>query len=112
MQLPEPLRMAAHVAFAREGSDMSKTQDRRGVGPRELQTAAGGVAPQASAAPGDAEPLLMPSSRAHEMLGISSRQLSKMVAAKGIPHVRIGRRVLFSPRALEEWIDARTEGAR
>ncbi|MCW5776505.1 MAG: helix-turn-helix domain-containing protein [Phycisphaeraceae bacterium] len=112
MPLAEPVRKAAHVALAREASDMDIIQDRRGVGPRELQTAAGGVAPQASAAPGDAEPLLMPSSRAHEMLGISSRQLCKMVAAKEVPHVRIGRRVLFSPRALEAWIDARTEGAR
>lgn len=57
-------------------------------------------------------PLLISARHATAVLSISPRQLSKLIAAKQVPHVRIGRRVLFSPRALEEWIDARTEGAR
>lgn len=37
-------------------------------------------------------------------LGLKPVQLYAMVRANLVPHIRVGRRVMFSPRALEDWI--------
>jgi excisionase family DNA binding protein len=43
-------------------------------------------------------------------LGIGERTLARLTAAGEIPHVRIGRRVLYSPADLERWIQDRRAG--
>lgn len=40
-------------------------------------------------------------------LGISYITVRHLVMQRRIPHVKIGRRCLFDPRALERWIDER-----
>lgn len=55
--------------------------------------------------------ILIPQHEAARRLSISMRMLSSMTAAKKIPFVRIGRRVLFSVTALNEWIAKETRRA-
>ena len=43
-------------------------------------------------------------------LGVSERTLQALVASGEIPHVRIGRAVLFPVRELADWLTARTTG--
>ncbi|NMC21106.1 MAG: helix-turn-helix domain-containing protein [Thermogutta sp.] len=58
--------------------------------------------------------LLIGSREAARMLSISERTLWRLVfetADRPLPHIRVGRRVLFSKTDLEEWIRAnRTVG--
>jgi len=57
------------------------------------------------------EPALLLSPRqAAAMLGISPRTLWGLTAADEIPHVRIGRRVLYSRESLAAWIARRERG--
>lgn len=57
------------------------------------------------------EPMLVDAPGACRLLGgISERKLHSMKQSGEIPHVRIGRRVLYSIAALQEWIDAQTQG--
>jgi excisionase family DNA binding protein len=51
-------------------------------------------------------PLLIDLPTAAAMLSISERTLHSKVKAGAVPFVRIGSRVLFSPPALQSWIEA------
>jgi excisionase family DNA binding protein len=51
-----------------------------------------------------AEPLAVDAPRAARRLGIGTRALWSLTAAGKIPHVRIGRRVLYRVAALEAWL--------
>lgn len=42
---------------------------------------------------------------ASEQLGLAKITIYKMVSARRIPHIKIGKRVLFDPQKLSEWID-------
>ena len=55
---------------------------------------------------------LIGKSEAAEILGISPFSLRGKVYRREIPYVKIGRRTLFSPRALEEFIAANSHGPR
>lgn len=41
------------------------------------------------------------------LLSVSKRHLWGLVKSGAIPHFRLGRRILFSPSALESWIAER-----
>ena len=41
------------------------------------------------------------------ILGISPFSLRRKVALREVPHIKIGRRTLFSPKSLQEYIEAR-----
>ncbi|MEW5934470.1 MAG: helix-turn-helix domain-containing protein [Bacillota bacterium] len=45
-------------------------------------------------------------------LGITRKALYGQLAAGRIPHVRVGRRVYFPVRAIEDWLAARLTPAR
>jgi excisionase family DNA binding protein len=45
-------------------------------------------------------------------LNVSRRLIEKMVAARELPVVRVRKRTLVDPRALEEWIAAGGSGER
>lgn len=47
---------------------------------------------------------------AAEALGISERTLQTLVSTGDIPHVRVGRAVLFPVRELKDWLTAQTTG--
>jgi len=49
-------------------------------------------------------PLLLDAHEAARSLRLSERTLWARTKAGEIPHVRIGRRVLYSPAALERWL--------
>lgn len=52
------------------------------------------------------EPLLLNTKQASQALGISQRYLQQLTSDGGLPHVRLGRRVLFDPADLRRWIAA------
>ena len=55
--------------------------------------------------------LLLSAREAADALGICCKSLWSHTAPRGtIPAVRIGARVLYDPRDLTAWIDARKEG--
>ena len=53
---------------------------------------------------------------AAELVGVSRSFLYHLVSARRVEHIRLGRKVLFSPAVLEHWIEQNTiepiEGAR
>ena len=54
--------------------------------------------------------LLVDSRKAAAMLSISQRLLFTLTKQNTIPHVRINRRVLYSPDDLRRWIDQQKKG--
>jgi excisionase family DNA binding protein len=52
-------------------------------------------------------PLLLSIKDTAAALGISERTVWTLVNEGQLPHLRVGRRLLFSRAALEEWIAAR-----
>ena len=54
--------------------------------------------------------LLLDAKRAAAMLGIGSRTLWSLTKAGEVPHLRIGRRVLYPVDHLTAWIRAKTKG--
>lgn len=46
-----------------------------------------------------------------QMLGISERLLWTLTNAGEVPHIRLGARVLYPVKALNEWIEERTSGS-
>lgn len=58
-----------------------------------------------SPASGLAGPLLVPPREAAPLLGVSERKLWELTKSNTVPHLRIGRKVLYSPRALAAWVD-------
>ena len=54
--------------------------------------------------------LLMDAHDTAKALSISERKLWELMDKGEIPCVRIGRRVLYDPRALQRWIDGQADG--
>jgi excisionase family DNA binding protein len=46
---------------------------------------------------------------AARLLGLSRAMVYQMVARGELPHVRVGRAVIIPVKALEEWLESRTE---
>jgi excisionase family DNA binding protein len=55
-------------------------------------------------------PLLVGERTAARLLAISGGHLKNMTKAGQVPCVRLGRRVLFSVKALESWIERQQSG--
>lgn len=53
-------------------------------------------------------PLLINATKAAEILGISPRSLFTLTRTGTIPHVRLGRRVMYSPQCLHEAVTKNT----
>lgn len=51
-----------------------------------------------------AEPLALRPREAARMLGVCPRTLWTMTRERGVPHVRLGRAVLYPVRGLERWL--------
>jgi excisionase family DNA binding protein len=60
--------------------------------------------------PGDR--LALGAAEAAPALGISERSLWTLTKSGDIPHVRIGRRVLYPVRALDTWLEEQAKGGR
>lgn len=45
-----------------------------------------------------------------EMTGLSLSMIRKLTRCGEIPHIRIGRRILYPLTGIEGWLDSRTEG--
>lgn len=50
------------------------------------------------------DPLLLSIREAARLLGVCERTIWTLTKERQLPHVRIGRRVLFSRKALHDWI--------
>ena len=58
------------------------------------------------------QPLALGMAQAARCLGISQRTLFTLVKSGGMPHIRIGRRVLFRRESLDAWLhDRETDSA-
>ncbi len=55
-------------------------------------------------------PILVGIDEAARMLGVSSRTVWTLTDSDSLPHVRIGRRVLYPVDALRRWTAERTRG--
>ncbi len=51
-------------------------------------------------------PLLMPMAEAVKFLGLGERTMWRLVKSQVVPHIRIGRRVLFRREALTAWAES------
>lgn len=52
-------------------------------------------------------PSLMDIEQAAQYLNISVSYIYKLVAKKGIPHVRIASKILFKQQDLDKWVEKR-----
>ena len=57
---------------------------------------------------GDGLPLLISANMAAKTLGISPRSLWTQTRSGIIPSIRLGRRVLYSPSSLQDWVARNT----
>ena len=63
--------------------------------------------------PTTAQPLAIPEREAAELLGVSERTLFNMRQDGQIPFLRMRSRIMYSPAALEKWIENRgVEGSK
>ena len=58
----------------------------------------------------DTRPMALDAKQAAQALNISTRKLWELTNRKMVPHVRIGRRVLYPADQLKAWLDGQTEG--
>lgn len=64
------------------------------------------------ASAGAADAKLLSAQEVSKLLGISSRTLWTHTSRGSIPHLRIGRRVLYPADAVASWIEANTSGGK
>lgn len=72
---------------------------------KEDPTAWGESAPQR----GDGPPRLMTLPEVARMLQLSDKTVRRLVAARRIPCVRLGRQIRFVPSEVFRWVEARKE---
>lgn len=62
--------------------------------------------------PDDLQPLLVNTDEAARLLGMSRSHLEKLRLTDGPqpPHIKIGRAVRYSPKALTAWVATQTKG--
>jgi excisionase family DNA binding protein len=59
------------------------------------------------------EPLLVDVNEARRLLGgVSRNTMFRLMRDEGLPHVKIGARLLFAPDQLRTWIEAHTVGRK
>jgi len=66
--------------------------------------------PGASALTGDTPRLALRLRDAARVLSVSERTLWSWTKKNGVPHIRHGRCILYSVRALEEWLAQQASG--
>lgn len=49
---------------------------------------------------------------AAKLLGVTDRHVDRLIRCEGLPHVRLGRRVLIPRDELERWVESRTTRQR
>lgn len=49
---------------------------------------------------------------AAKLLGVTDRHVDRLIRREGLPHVRLGRRVLIPRAELERWVASRTTHQR
>ncbi len=54
-------------------------------------------------------PRLLSQREAAQLLGVSQRYLWTLRHRRGLPHVRLGRKVMYDPEALRRWIDQQSQ---
>ncbi len=59
---------------------------------------------------GHAMPQFLTLTEVASLLQLNERTVRRMVAARRLPCVRIGRHLTFAPRVLSRWLQAREEG--
>lgn len=57
-------------------------------------------------------PLLVDAKQAATLLAIGERTLWSLTRAGDVPHVRIGRRILYPMDDLKTWVRAQTKGGQ
>lgn len=58
------------------------------------------------------QPLALNAKQAAKMLGLGKTLLWSLTNRREVPHIRIGRRVLYPVAALSEWLERNTRGKR
>lgn len=61
-------------------------------------------------APGDVISPYLTLAEVSRLLRLNERTIRRMIAARRLPCVRIGRQIRFAPAALSRWLQAREEG--
>lgn len=56
--------------------------------------------------------LTLSAKEAAKAIGISPRLLWTLTDKGDVPHVRIGRRIVYPVAAIKEWMNAQTKGGR
>ncbi len=56
------------------------------------------------------EKLCLSAAEVSEMTGISLSSIRKLTRSGEVPHIKVGRRVLYPVAALEEWLNNNTLG--
>ena len=56
----------------------------------------------------EGEPMLISATQAAKTLGISPRSLWTLTRAGTIPFIQLGRRVMYSPSSLQDWVARNT----
>jgi excisionase family DNA binding protein len=67
------------------------------------------LAEHEDSSPGSLTPLLTVADLA-DVLRVHKKTIYTWVARDAIPHIRLGRRVVFSPADIGRWLGARKEG--
>jgi len=89
------------LAFLRTSFELELTCEQR-----ELTVSSRSITNPATSADAD-DQVLVDLRYAAKLLSVSSRTVQTLVSKQGLPHVRIGRRLLFRPEALRTWAASR-----
>jgi excisionase family DNA binding protein len=58
------------------------------------------------------EPILIGAREAAKALGVCERTVWTLTQDEGLPFIKVGRRVLFDPQDLKEWVVRRKNAAQ
>ena len=58
----------------------------------------------------DNKKLCLSAAEVSELTGVSLSLIRKLTRGGEIPHVRVGRRILYPLTGIEDWLNSRTEG--
>ncbi|MCE9554553.1 MAG: helix-turn-helix domain-containing protein [Planctomycetes bacterium] len=69
----------------------------------------GQTEPASNKKPAAVEPVLINLYDAAKVLAVCTRTVQTLVAKQGLPHVRIGKRLLFRPESLDQWVSQKEQ---
>ena len=76
----------------------------------DIRGSLGEVGPRRGSSPQSVQPILLSLKDAARALAVSDRSLWEWTKAGKVPHVRLGRRVLYSPDDLRRWVEGQRQG--